>query len=182
MPAGAPPDFDGSASCGPACMSMIARVIGYGRRLTDHQLIVRFGEIGGTTLEDGTEVEGIQQIARELGRRSHLVAGSDVERMRESLLRGSVVVANGEYYVMPPHEDPNEREGHFILAYGLAPGGDFLVHDSEDPLVKTVTPQVMERFLREHDRGGFQIEIELAPPLSKRERALLSREPLRHGI
>ena len=154
-------------------MAMIARVIGYRRDLTDHQLVVRFGEIGETTLERGTELDGIERIARELGKTSKVVAGSDVARRKLALMRGSMVVANGEYYAMPPHEDPDEREGHFVLAYGLAPNGDFLVHDSEDPAVETVTPAAMARFLREHDKGGFQIEIPLAPPMTAFERALL---------
>jgi hypothetical protein len=159
-------------------MAMIARVIGYGRGLSDHGLIVRFGEIGGTTLERGTELDGMQRIAEELGRRATIVEGSDVERMRRAIAGGAMVVANGEYYAMPPHEDPSEREGHFVLAYGLAPNGDFLVHDSEDPLVERVTPRGMEQFLREHEQGGFQIDIEVAPALSLRERTLLHQKRL----
>jgi hypothetical protein len=161
-PAGAPKRFDGSASCGPTCMAMLARWIGYGRELTDFQLIVRFSGIGATTMEEGTETEGIVAIARELGRRAHVYRGCDLEKMRSALARGSAVIANGEYYVMPPHEDPTLREGHWILVYGIAPNGDFLVHDSEDPLVETVTPYTMRRYLREHDKGGVQVEVELA--------------------
>jgi hypothetical protein len=143
-------------------MAMVARLIGYRRHATEYQLIARFNEIGRTTMESGTEPGGIVAIARELERRAIIHAGDDLEVMRRALRRGSVVVANGEYYAMPPHEDPSQREGHWILVYGLAPSGDFLVHDSEDPAVRTVGARGMKKFLSEHDEGGLQIEIELA--------------------
>jgi len=158
-PKGCPDDFDGSASCGPSCMAMVARMIGYRRGLTDYQLIARFTIIGRTTMETGTEPSGIVAIARDLGRRATIHKGSDLELMRSSLRRGNIVIANGEYYAMPPHEDPSQREGHWILVYGIAPNGDFLVHDSEDPDVRTVTGRSMKRYLVEHDKGGVQVEI-----------------------
>jgi hypothetical protein len=138
---------------------MLARGFGVLRELTDYQLIVRFSGIGKTSLETGTEPEGIAAMVRSLGKRPVIHPGADLAFMRRSLARGAPVIANGEYYAMPPHEDPSEREGHWILVYGIAPGGAFLVHDSEDPAVRTVSPAAMERYLREHERGGFQVSV-----------------------
>ena len=178
-PAGAPESFDGSASCGPTCMAMVARWIGYRQGLTDYQLVVRFSGIGATTMETGTEPEGLVAIAHELGKKARIYAGSDLGRMRSALARGSAVIANGEYYAMPPHEDPTLREGHWILVYGVAPNGDFLVHDSEDPVVRTVTPLAMERYLREHDKGGVQVEVELRSSVVASRQIDRARKPHR---
>ncbi len=181
-PEGAGPDFDGSASCGPACMAMIARVLGYGRALDDHQLVVHLGAIGSTNLEFGTEVAGMVAMASAMGRGCLVRPGDDLAWMRGALRSGGVVVANGEYYVMPPHEDPDTREGHFVLVYGLEHNGDFRVHDPEDPAVRTVKPADMARFLREHDKGGFQLAVEIAPALSSLERSLIWRPGRDYGV
>lgn len=161
-PAGRAPSYDGSASCGPACMAMVARTIGYGRFLNDALLVEHLGIVGSTTFAHGTELSGMRAIARALDRHVSIIRSSSAHAIREALARGQIVIANGDYYAMAPHADPNKYEGHFVLIHGLA-GGRFLIHDPDDRHVETVSADDLEHFLERHHDGGHLIFVSLAP-------------------
>lgn len=173
-PSGAAPGFDGSASCGPTTFAMIARLLGYRRELSEAALVEHFGAIGGTNLDVGTTLEGMGAIASALGCRLTITPGAGLRAMTTALEAGHFVIANGEYYVMPPHEDPSQREGHYVLVYGLTPEG-FSVHDPDDAAVHTVRRRDMERFLAEHAEGGFTLAVAPNPRLSALEQVSLHR-------
>jgi len=158
-PAGAPPGFDGSASCGPTSMTMIARSLGVGRGRSDAELIAWLGRVGGTTLAEGTSLDGLAAMARAIGLGSERRSGVDLAFLDHHLAAGRFVVANGEYYAMPPHEDASKSEGHFVLVYARA-GNRYLVHDPADPEVRAVSRSEMRRFLREHHEGGHLVAVD----------------------
>jgi hypothetical protein len=173
-PAGAAPGYDGSANCGPTCFAMISRVLGYRRDLGDAALVEHLGAVGATNLDIGTTLDGMKAIGAAVGCRVEITPGAALEPMLQALAAGQLVIANGEYYVMPPHEDPSRREGHYVLVYGLTPEG-FLVHDPDDAAVHVVRRDDMARFLAEHHEGGFTLTVTPSPHLSAVEQFNLHR-------
>ena len=173
-PAGAPQGYDGSANCGPTCFAMIARSMGRSAAESDAGLILRFASIGRTTLADGTELEGLEAIAASLGYGAQR-GGPDVGFVEAALRRGALVIALGEYYAMAPPEDPTQREGHYVLVYGLDASGRFLVRDPADPAVQAVTAAELARFFAEHHEGGNTLAVDVTPRLSSLERVLVQR-------
>jgi hypothetical protein len=153
-------------------MTMVARALGRPGLGTDYEAISQLAAVGGTNDEVGTSLDGMQVMASRLRLRLEHIAGARLSPLDAALDRGRLVIANGEYYAMPPHADPSKREGHYVLVYGRR-GRDYLVHDPYDPKVVTVSPAHMRAFLAEHHEGGHLLVVEPAPALLAHERVRL---------
>ncbi len=150
---------NGPSNCGPTSMAMIARAMGYGKGMSDAQLINHLGRIGGTT-GAGTSVNGIVAMARAMGKTGTVKGpGPDVEWIAQQLRAGKLVVANGDYHAMPPHQNEARTSGHYVTVAGLDAQGNFIVRDPADQNVKTVTPAQLRHFIRSNPNGGWAISI-----------------------
>jgi hypothetical protein len=150
---------NGRSNCGPTSMAMIARAVGYRRDLADAQLINHLGGIGHTSAA-GTNVNGLSAMAQAMGLNARTRGpGANVDWIRDELNAGRVVVANGDYYSMDPHKNPNSRSGHYVLVYGRDGSGRFLVHDPADQRVKSVSEGDLGYFISRNPNGGYQISI-----------------------
>ncbi|MHB8872109.1 MAG: C39 family peptidase [Myxococcaceae bacterium] len=150
---------NGPANCGPTSMAMIARSLGYGEGLSDAQLINKLGKIGGTT-GAGTSVNGIVAMATAMGRNAQMRGpGPNVEWIAEQLKAGKLVVANGDYHAMPPHQNESRTSGHYVTVAGVDAQGNFIIRDPADANVKTVTAAQLAHFLRSNPNGGYQVAI-----------------------
>ncbi len=151
--------YNGPANCGPTSMAMVARAMGYGQGMTDAQLINHLGQKGGTS-GNGTNVNGIVQMAQAMGKQGQIRGpGANVDWIREQLQQGKQVVANGDYYAMPPHRNDAKTSGHYVLVYGMDAQGRFLVHDPADQNVKSVSAQELGYFINQNPNGGWQISV-----------------------
>ncbi|MBI3184437.1 MAG: C39 family peptidase [Myxococcales bacterium] len=159
-PAGAERGYsNGPANCGPTSMAMLARAFGYGAGMTDAELINHLGRIGGTGA-NGTGVNGIAAMAQAMGKGAETRGpGPQVEWMAEQLRAGKMVVANGDYFAMPPHQNESRTSGHYVAVAGLDAQGNFIVRDPADQNVRTVTPEQMAHFIRSNPNGGYQVAI-----------------------
>ncbi|NTX35642.1 C39 family peptidase [Myxococcus sp. CA033] len=150
---------NGPANCGPTSMAQIARAYGYGKDMTDAQLINHLGKIGGTS-SNGTGVNGISAMAKAMGKESVMKGpGANVEWITEQLKAGKLVVANGDYHAMPPHQNEGRTSGHYVTVAGMDSKGNFIVRDPADANVKTITPEQMKHFLSSNPNGGYQMAI-----------------------
>ncbi len=158
-PAGAGSGYtNGPANCGPTSMAMIARAFGYGQGMSDAQLINHLGRMGGTG-GNGTNVNGIAAMAQGIGKSAQTRGpGANVEWIAEQMRAGKLVVANGDYYAMAPHENPSRSSGHYVAVVGMD-GRDFLVHDPADKNVHRVSPEALAKFIRSNPNGGYQIAV-----------------------
>lgn len=148
--------WNGPANCGPTSMAMFARSRGYGKGMTDAQLINHLGKIGGTT-RNGTGVNGIVAMAQAIGAKPQAKYRVSVDWIADQLKAGKQVVANGNYWAMPPHAKAGRHGGHFVAVVGMDSKGNFIVNDPADRNVHTVSPEAMNRFLRTHQLGGNAI-------------------------
>jgi LysM repeat protein len=159
-PAGAERGYhNGPSNCGPTSMAMIARAAGYGKNMTDAQLINHLGAMGGTTA-DGTSVNGIAAMAEGIGKSASVKGPSaNVQWIADQLKAGKMVVANGDYYAMPPHGNEGRTSGHYVSVVGMDNNGNFIVNDPADKNVHTITPAQMAHFINSNPNGGYQISI-----------------------
>ncbi|MDB5101632.1 MAG: hypothetical protein JWM80_6053 [Cyanobacteria bacterium RYN_339] len=151
--------YNGSANCGPTSMAMIARAFGWGGDLSDAKLINSLGAAGGTTAE-GTSVNGIVAMARAIGKSGEIKQGADAAWIRDQLEGGHLVVANGDYYAMAPHDNGRNigQGGHYVAVIGLE-GDRFIVNDPADKNVHLVSGPDLETFIRSNRNGGYQIAV-----------------------
>ncbi|MFP2928568.1 C39 family peptidase [Pyxidicoccus sp. 3LG] len=151
--------WNGPANCGPTSMAQIARAVGYGKGMTDAQLINHLGKIGGTS-GNGTDVNGIAKMAKAMGQNAVTKGpGANVDWIADQLKQGKLVVANGDYHAMPPHQNEGRTSGHYVTVAGMDANGNFIVRDPADANVKTITPEQMKHFLNSNPNGGYQISI-----------------------
>ncbi len=150
--------WNGPANCGPTSMAMFARSRGYGEGMTDAQLINHLGKIGGTS-SNGTGVNGIVSMAQAIGAPAQAKYSVSTQWIADQLRDGKQVVANGNYYAMPPHANGGKNSGHFVSVVGMDDRGNFLVNDPADPNVRAVSPEAMNQFLRTHQLGGNAIAL-----------------------
>lgn len=158
-PAGASKGYsNGPANCGPASMAMIARAFGYGKGMSDAQLINRLGRMGGTN-GNGTNVNGIAAMAQGIGKKAQMRGpGAHVGWIADQIKAGKFVVANGDYFAMDPHENPGRSSGHYVAVVGMK-GRNFIVNDPADRRVREVSPEAMAKFIRSNPNGGYQIAV-----------------------
>jgi hypothetical protein len=153
---------NGSSNCGPTSAAMIARAFGYGAGMSDAKLINHLGQIGGTT-GAGTNVNGIAAMARAMGKEGTVKGPhADTGWIAEQLRAGKMVVANGDYYAMPPHDAAKIGQGgHYVAVVGIDGAGNFIVHDPADRGIqnKAFTPDQLARFINANSNGGWQISI-----------------------
>lgn len=161
QPAGASQGYtNGPANCGPTSMAMVARAFGWGKNLTDAKLINTLGAMGGTS-GDGTGLDGMVAMAKGIGLTGEIKGpGANVAWIKSQLEAGKFVVANGDYFAMPPHGDPARvgTAGHYILVTGYQ-NGQFTVNDPADPNAHTLTPDQLAHFIDGCANGGFQIAV-----------------------
>ncbi|MCY1015090.1 C39 family peptidase [Pyxidicoccus sp. MSG2] len=151
--------WNGPANCGPTSMAQIARAVGYGKDMTDAQLINHLGKIGGTS-GNGTDVNGIAKMAKAMGKNAVTKGpGANVDWIADQLKQGKLVVANGDYHAMPPHQNEGRTSGHYVTVAGMDDKGNFIVRDPADANVKTVTPEQLKHFLNSNPNGGYQMAI-----------------------
>lgn len=150
---------NGPSNCGPTSMAMVARAFGYGAGMSDAQLINHLGRFGGTT-SAGTSVNGIVAMARAVGKQATVKGpGPNVEWMKEQLRAGKLLVANGDYHAMPPHQNEARTSGHYVTVAGLDERGNFIVRDPADQAVRTITPSQMAHFISSNPNGGWCISV-----------------------
>ncbi|MBM3275006.1 MAG: C39 family peptidase [Candidatus Sericytochromatia bacterium] len=150
---------NGNANCGPASMAMVARAIGYGSNLNDAQLINYLGGVGRTGAS-GTSVNGIAAMAQTMGLAAEIRgSGPDTAWIAQQLTAGRYVVANGDYFAMAPHANPNRTSGHYVLITGRDAYGRFLVQDPADPDARAVDEQELAHYIRSNTNGGFQVAV-----------------------
>jgi len=157
-PADRPPQYQGAMYCGPTVMAMIARARGFAPELTDAQLIERFAKVGGTTPE-GTSGNGLIAIGQELGMNARPSAGADLRFIDGELAQGRAVVAQGDYWALPPHADPGQDSGHFILVQGRDPAGNYRVNDPMTDKVAVITADTLRNYIQSAQGGGFSVSF-----------------------
>jgi hypothetical protein len=159
-PAGASHGYtNGNANCGPTSMAQIARAVGYGKGMQDAQLINHLGRIGGTG-SNGTGVNGIVAMARAMGKTGVVKGpGPNIAWMKEQLAQGKLLVANGDYHAMPPHQNEARTSGHYVTVAGVDARGNFIVRDPADGRVNTISPDQMAHFIRSNPNGGWCISV-----------------------
>jgi hypothetical protein len=149
---------NGDANCGPTVMAMIARGYNQGGNITDAQLINRLGDIGGTD-HTGTSGNGLIAMAEHLGLKTGAAAGANVDWAVAQLQQGKYVIANGDFYEIPQHRDPNNTSGHYVLLTGLDRNGNVLVRDPADQSARVMTIDQLRQFEAAHPNGGFNISV-----------------------
>jgi hypothetical protein len=157
-PAERDPQYQGQMYCGPTVMAMIARSHGVGEDLSDSQLIEQFAKTGGTT-GAGTSGNGMIAIGEQLGLKSQAVPGADLNFINGQLAQGKPVVALGDYFALPPHVDPGQDAGHYILVQGQDALGNYRVSDPMTDKVTVITPETLRGFIAADPGGGFALSF-----------------------
>ncbi|HEY9724741.1 MAG TPA: C39 family peptidase [Oscillatoriaceae cyanobacterium] len=153
---------NGPSNCGPTSMAMVARAFGWGKDLSDAKLINTLGAAGGTT-GDGTGVQGIAQMAKKIGQPAEVHGPhADTDWIAKQLKAGKLVVANGDYFALPPHDASRIGQGgHYLLVVGMDDQGRFILNDPADASInhKAFTAGQLAHFINGNTNGGWQIAI-----------------------
>ncbi len=152
-----------AANCGPTSVAMLARGFGAGKGMTDAQLIHTLGQMGGTSAA-GTGLNGIVKMARFVGARAEpMTGGANLAWIDSKLRCGQTVVANGDYFAMPPHQNEQRTSGHFIAVIGKDVHGNYILRDPADRAAQVATPEQLAHFINSNtNTGGYQVAIQ--PP------------------
>jgi hypothetical protein len=157
-PAGADAAYNGTMNCGPAGAAMIARSVGYGKELTDAQLVNKLAAVGGTDPNVGTSGNGMIAMFEEMGMTTAAREGADLGWIQGELQAGKFVTALGDFYEVPGRVDPGLSSGHYLTVIGMdRQTGDFQVMDSADAQVRSLTPAQLSNFINSLPEGGFTI-------------------------
>ncbi|HZN94745.1 MAG TPA: C39 family peptidase [Myxococcales bacterium] len=148
--------LNGEQNCAPAVAAMVARNAGYGKDLTDSQLIMHLGEVGGTT-NQGTSGNGLIAMYNQMGMDTNATAGANLDWMRAELQAGRHVNVLGDFYEVPGRIDGAQSAGHYLNVTGMTLGGDFLVQDPWDPNVTQLTAAQLQNFITSGPQGGFAV-------------------------
>jgi hypothetical protein len=157
-PAGKTAGYDGSEFCGPAVLAGIARGHGIGAGMTDAALITEMAALAGTDPGTGTTGNGIIQGLTALGLHNEAIPGADLDWIDDQLASNADVIAQGDYYDIPAHADPNRTNGHFIAISAVA--NNWTVYKVMDPASSAVTyltDQQLVKFITDAPGGGFTI-------------------------
>ncbi|WP_375757908.1 C39 family peptidase [Corallococcus exercitus] len=159
-------DWNQQSNCGPTTMAMILKGYGLGTGMSDGAFINQLGQGVGIT-SAGVGYADIQRMAANNGLTSEVNPGTDVGWIEEQLASGNLVAVNGESHVMLQNESPaftsgNFSGGHWIAVTGMTPEGNFIVHDPSSTVTE-LTPAELQRFLGEHQYGGYSVAIHPPP-------------------
>ncbi|MFP2905629.1 glucosaminidase domain-containing protein [Pyxidicoccus sp. 3LFB2] len=162
-------DWNASSNCGPTTLAMIAKGFGLGEGMSDGAFINQLANSIGMGAE-GTGYDGIESMAAQLGLRTETNPGTDVGWIRSQLEAGNLVAVNGNRSVTAANEQPpfasgSAAGGHWIAVTGMTPEGNFIVKDPSTTC-KELTPAELERFLAEHQYGGFAVAVQPPPGVS----------------
>lgn len=147
---------NGAENCGPAVGAMVARNMGYGKNMTDAQLINDLGKVAGTT-DQGTTGNGMIAMYEHMGLDTTAAKGADLNFMQSELQAGHHVTALGDYYEVPGRQDPALTSGHYLDVTGMTKEGDFLVNDPANTELNTMTAAQMSNFIGQAPNGGFVV-------------------------
>jgi len=156
-PAGKDASYDGSEYCGPAVLAGIAKTRGQTGGLQDAALVSLLAEVAGTN-DYGTSGNGMIAALEWLGLQTDAREGDDLEWIDNELAAGHDVIANGDYYSLPNHADPNLVSGHYIAVTGVR--HDWSVYEVMDPAgssLHSLTDSQLQAFIEAHPQGGFTI-------------------------
>lgn len=160
-PVGAPAGYDGTVNCGPAVMTMIAKAIDYQPKATEAELIGQFAKTAQTN-ELGTCGNGLIAVAEQMGMQCGAAEGANMGFVDDALAAGKYVIANGDYYALAPHEEPDLSSGHYVLIHGIDADGMYMVNDPADAKVDLVSRDALQGFILSQPVGGFVISAVLA--------------------
>ena len=110
------------------------------------------GKAGGTG-PSGTDLMGLTDMARAMKLRTDVRDGADVGCLRQRLIEGKCVIANGN--PMAWLKSDTRAYGHYVLVRRQK-GSQFEVADPHSPERKTATPEMMNRYLKLHHEGGHR--------------------------
>ncbi|WP_158626463.1 MULTISPECIES: C39 family peptidase [Corallococcus] len=159
-------DWNQQSNCGPTTMAMILKGYGIGTDQSDGAFINQLGQGVGIT-SAGVGYADIQRMASNNGLSSEVNPGTDVGWIEQQLASGNMVAVNGESHVMlqnesPPFTSGSFSGGHWIAVTGMTPEGNFIVHDPSSTVTE-LTPAELQRFLGEHQYGGYSVSIHPPP-------------------
>ncbi|MBN8227227.1 C39 family peptidase [Corallococcus macrosporus] len=162
-------DWNQQSNCGPTTMAMILQGYGIGTGMSDGALINQLGQGVGIT-SAGVGYADIQRMAASNGLTSEVNPGTDVGWIEQQLASGNLVAVNGESHVMlqneqPPFTSGSFSGGHWIAVTGMTPEGNFIVHDPSSTVTE-LTPAELQRFLGEHQYGGYSVAVHPPPGLA----------------
>ncbi|HZN93886.1 MAG TPA: C39 family peptidase [Myxococcales bacterium] len=158
-PAERPSQYRGDANCGPAVMAMLGRARGYRNDISDAQLVQHLARVGGTT-DQGTSGNGLIAMGQEMGLTGRAAAGADLRFINGELAQGKPVVALGDYYALPPHTDPAQDSGHYLLIHSQDELGNYRVSDPAEEKVLVLSPETLAGFIRANPAGGFALSFQ----------------------
>ncbi|RKG67086.1 LysM peptidoglycan-binding domain-containing protein [Corallococcus sp. CA054B] len=155
-------DWNQQSNCGPTTMAMILKGYGIGTEMSDGAFINQLGQGVGIT-SAGVGYSDIQRMAANNGLTSEVNPGTDVGWIEQQLASGNLVAVNGESNVMlqnesPPFTSGSFSGGHWIAVTGMTAEGNFIVHDPSSTVTE-LTPAELQRFLGEHQYGGYSVAI-----------------------
>lgn len=132
-------------NCAPASFAMVARRAGFGKELSDSELISQLAETGKTAFGTGTSMNGALAMANAIGlpvdRSEVSFPGFDAKWMDEQLAAGKAVIANGALAT------PEGPSGHFIVITGKDENGDYKINDPLDADARRLKPAELEAYL-----------------------------------
>lgn len=156
-PPGRDSTYDGTENCGPAVLAGIAKGRGWTDGLQDAEVIVMLAEIAGTN-QYGTTGNGMIGALQWMGMQTAANPGGDLNWIDDELAAGHDVIANGDYWSLPDHEDPGLASGHFIAVTGVRNG--WSVYEVMDPAgqsLHSLTDEELQTFIDAHPQGGYTI-------------------------
>jgi hypothetical protein len=156
-PAGRDANYDGSMNCGPAVVTGIAKGHGLTDGLDDAAAINLIVDVAGTNGE-GTTGHGMIAALEFLGFSTNANPGCDLDWIDNELAAGHDVIALGDYYSIPGHDDPGLASGHYIAISGVR--DNWTVYEVMDPAgknVRSLTDDELQNFVDSDPQGGFTI-------------------------
>jgi hypothetical protein len=162
-PNGQFPGYDGSEYCGPTDLAMNARAQGLGGNLVDALLIQQLANAAGTDA-NGSTPAGLVAGAQSMGMVSATAQGlPDFNWVQQYLSSGWSVILRGDYFALPPHQDPSQYSGHYILIAGWSADlGEYLVNDPADLSARWELAADLTAFVQAHQDFSATDTYEIA--------------------
>jgi peptidase C39-like protein len=143
-------------NCGPTVLAMIGKANGLEPAgMTDAAYINQLGTEASTTAK-GTTGNGMIAALNDMGFQTAANKGGDLNWINNQLAAGHDVIANGDYYSLPGHTDPNLVAGHYVAVTGVN-GGMYTVDDPANGTQLQLSAQQLSDFIAHHPEGGFTL-------------------------